>query len=219
VDRDGNLHAAWTTLKHGVYLYWDIHHMLSPDGGATWRNMDGTPVAVPAVADDTGPALRITPDGEFGVHTWLSNFIVKDGKAHFFYMAQTRPPREHYVRYDVKAGRREIDRQPEFRGETLSIRGLDGFFAARTDREGSPLYCLGRDPQGRVVCLVSPDNGDTWHDYARTNATYNVYSLGGCRTVTDDGYIIGSFTDQAGSMATNERRSKVYFLKVPAAGL
>ena len=85
MDRDGTLHAAWTTQRHGEYLYWDIHHMLSRDGGASWRNLDGGELSLPVGADESGSALRITLDDEFDRHTWLSSFLVKDGKVHFLY--------------------------------------------------------------------------------------------------------------------------------------
>lgn len=71
LDRDGTLHAAWTTQKHGEYLYWDIHHMLSPDAGHSWRNLDGAPLTPPVIADQNGGALRITLDDEYDCHTWL----------------------------------------------------------------------------------------------------------------------------------------------------
>ena len=219
LDRDGNLHAAWTTQKHGEYLYWDIHHMLSADGGLTWRNAGGGTLDLPVVADNTGPALRITLDDEFESHTWLSSFLVKDGKIHFLYLAQTDPARQHYVRYDAATARREIDRQPVFQGTEIRLRGLDGFFAARADRQNSPLYCLGRDEAGHVACLSSDDNGETWQDYARSESTFNVYSLGGCRQITDDGFIVGSFTDTQGTDQTTEQKPKVYFFKIKAKTL
>ena len=49
LDAAGTLHAAWTTQTHGHYLYWDIHHMQSPDGGETWQTMAGTPLELPVV--------------------------------------------------------------------------------------------------------------------------------------------------------------------------
>jgi len=219
LDRDGTLHAAWTTQKHGEYLYWDIHHMLSGDAGRTWRNAGGGTIDPPVVADNTGPALRITLDDEFESHTWLSSFLVKNGKIHFMYLAQTEPARQHYMRYDVATGRREIDRQPVFQGTEIRLRGLDGFFAAHADSKDSPLYCLGRDEAGHVACLSSEDNGKTWQDYARSERSFNVYSLGGCRQVTDDGFIIGSFTDTQGTDQTAERKPKVYFFKIKAKTL
>lgn len=67
---DGVLHAAWTTVRHGQYLYWDIHHALSPDGGDTWH-APGQDAAwnLPFVADQHGPAPRIILDDEYDRHT------------------------------------------------------------------------------------------------------------------------------------------------------
>ncbi len=214
LDRDGSLHTAWTTQKKGVYLYWDIHHMLSPDGGKTWRHLDGKPLTAPVIADHNGPAMRVSRDDEFDAHTWLSSFIVKAGKVHFMYLAQTKSPRQHYVRYDGATGRREINQQPRFGGKTLEIHSLDGFFASRPGRADTPLYCIGKDKDGHLVCLVSHDGGGSWHDHARSKRSFNAYSIGGCRHVTDDGYIIGSFTDQKGSTLTTQRSSKVYFFRI-----
>ena len=200
-------------MKHGVYLYWDIHYMQSPNGGQAWRRMNGTPVNLPVVADDGGEADRITLDDEFECHTWLASFLVKDGKSHFLYLAQTNPPRQHYVRYDLATAKRDRDVQPEFKGDRLSLRGLDGFFASRAREPRSPLYCVGRDAgSNRLVCLVSDDNGNTWRDHAVSDVVINPYAIGGCREATADGWIIGSFTDQ-----TPEGGGKVYFFRIPAA--
>jgi BNR repeat-containing family member len=218
LGEDDTLHVAWTTQKNGnVYLYWDIHYLQSPDGGLNWRHMDGRSVPLPVVADETGPADRITLDDEFACHTWLSNFMVKDGKAHFLYLAQTNPPRQHYVRYDLRTARREVDLQPEFRGERISLRGLDGFFAAPRHQKNSRLYCISRDAtQPRLACLVSEDNGATWHDYAVSEPVISPYAIGGCREVTADGWVIGSFTDSGVDPKDPERPPRVYFFKIQA---
>jgi hypothetical protein len=94
------------------------------------------------------------------VHTWLSSFLVKAGKLHFLYLAQTETARQHYVRYDHTTGRGELDIFPDFRGESISLRGLDGFFASGSAEPGSALYCVGRDGN-RIACLASEDNGTT----------------------------------------------------------
>jgi len=217
MDRAGALHAAWTTQKHGEYLYWDIHHMVSPNGGASWRGLDGEALSPPVIADEGGRALRISLDDEFEVHTWLSSFLVKEGKAHFVYQAQTKPPRQHYTRFDVATGRCDVHLQPEFRGKTARLQGLDGFFATSSDGGSQPLYFLMQD-SGHVACLKSHDNGETWHDFAKSEETFSIYSLGGCREISDDGYILGTFTDQHGSNLTPDRKSKVYFFRIKAAG-
>lgn len=217
LGEDGNLHLAWTTQKHGVYLYWDIHYLQSPDG-VTFRKMNQAGVNLPVIADQGGPADRITLDDEFDCHTWLSNFLVKDSKAHFLYLAQTNPPRQHYVRYNLRTAKRELDLQPEFRGETLFLRSLDGFFAARRGQAGSRLFCVGRDAiQPRLVCLASDDNGSTWHDYAVSDLVHSPYAIGGCREVTADGWVIGSFTDTVPAVTKEGTAdAKVYFFKCRA---
>jgi hypothetical protein len=194
LDRDGTLYAAWTTQAHGRYLYWDIHTLLSRDGGETWQKLDGTPVELPVVADQHGPADRLTLDDEYEVHTWLSSFMAKEGKLHFLYLAQSQPPRQHYVRYDLLTARRDLDLWPEFRGEQIAVSGLDGFLASRSDQPQAPLYCV-MPSGGHLACLASDDQGETWYDYALSEETFHPYALGGCREVTSEGDIIGSFTD------------------------
>ncbi|MEX0612016.1 MAG: hypothetical protein WD229_07835, partial [Pirellulales bacterium] len=80
LDASGTLFAAWTTskvVKDNVSIYHDVHAMKSPDGGKTWQALDGKPIALPAVADDTGPATLISKVEEFDVHSWLSAFMAK----------------------------------------------------------------------------------------------------------------------------------------------
>lgn len=58
----------------------------------------------------------------------------------------------------------------------------------------------------------SEDGGATWHDYAQSQRTFgSLYAIGGCRQVTDDGYVIGSCTDQW------SKPPRVIFLKLRAA--
>jgi len=86
---------------------------------------------------------------------------------------------------------------------------LDGFFASDNRQPKSTLYCVGNASAtaNRVTCIMSDDNGATWHDYAQSgNSFVGLYAIGGCRQPTADGYVIGSFT---------ERGSKVHFLKIP----
>lgn len=215
LDNDGTLHAAWTTQKKDVYLYWDIHHMLSHDGGVTWQNLDGTPLKTPVIADQHGPTTRVTRDDEYDVHTFLANFIANAGKLHFTYLAQSKPPRMHYVRYDIASAKRDVDLWPEFKGETLSVQGLDGFFA-RHAAPSQTIYCTMRR-EGYLVCLVSRDNGATWHDYARSKEKIvNAYAIGGCRTITDDDWIIGTFTDSIRPPSDLEPACIAYFFRIKA---
>lgn len=215
LDSAGALHAAWTTQKHGVYLYWDIHYLQSPDGGSSWCTMSGKPVTLPVIADEGGPADRISLDDEFEAHTWLESFFVRGRKAHFLYLAQTEPPRQHYVRYDRAAARRELDLQPEFKGQKLTLRNLDGFFATRASEDNATIYVVSRDATAnRLACLASDDNGSTWRDQAVSPLVVNAYSIGGSREVTTDGWIIGSFTEQIASTSESGGGSKVHFFRI-----
>ena len=174
-------------------------------------------VQLPVIADEGGQATRITLDDEFEFHTWLESFFVRDGKAHFLYLAQTQPSRQHYVRYDLVAGRRELDVHPEFRGRTLALQSLDGFFATRSRETDTTVFVVSRDAkQNRLACLASDDNGATWRDHAVSPPVTNPYSIGGCRELTQDGWITGSFTSQIGATHQSQDRSKVYFFRIRA---
>jgi hypothetical protein len=198
LDADGVLHYAYTTTPvDNRYLYWSIHHVQSSDGGKTWQKMDSTRIdKLPIIADETGPTDRISLDDEFEVHTWLSSMLTRNGKAHFLYDAMKNPDGEHYTRYDLKTGKRDLDIFPNFKGETLSILGLDGYLVAG---EGQTIYALGHGcGAASIVCLMSPDNGNTWHDFAATDPATGPkkpYAIGGFRELTKDGHIIGTFTD------------------------
>lgn len=211
---DGTLYAAWTTQKHGLYMYWDIHVMASKDRGEHWQTLQGKPLEPPIVCDETGPTERVTLDDEFDSHTWLANCLVRNNRLHMVYLAQTSPPRMHYLRYDLATGRQDIHLQPAVRGERLSLMGLDGFFASRAARPESALYCVMNDG-GRIACLVSRDDGRTWHDHAVTRDKFAPYAIGGCRELTADGHIIGAFTDQVPTSPTDPTpRFRVFFFRI-----
>jgi hypothetical protein len=207
LDAAGTLHYAWTTVLKDAYLYRDIHHMMRPLGSTSWQNFDGTPLAVPVVADDAGPATRITGDDEFEVHTWLASFLIKGGKAHFLYMNQGPPAKEVYVRRDARSGVEEL------RTTLDTVLSLSGLFVTADDSPASPLYCVSSKDQ-YLVALISRDNGSTWAPFARTAQTFHEYSLGGCNTMAPGGWIIGSFTDQKGTNGPGELESKVYFYRL-----
>ncbi len=212
VDDSGSLFFAWTTVKHQEYLYWDIHAMKSKDQGQSWQTLAGSGISIPSVSDDTGMTTRISLDDEFISHTWLSNMLEHGGKLHFLYLARTSPARQHYVRYDIASGREDVRISPSFAGNGLRIESLDGFFAS-TGGDAS-LFCVGAY-EGRIVCLVSKDNGATWRGHALSDDTFNIYAIGGCRRVTDEGDVIGTFTDFL-TAETNEPHSKVFFFRIPA---
>ncbi|MCX8014314.1 MAG: BNR repeat-containing protein, partial [Rectinema sp.] len=214
LDTEGVLHAAWTTSKDGVYLYWDIHYMRSRDGGQTWESMDGIPLTLPIVADHAGPSDRISLDDEFEVHTWLSGMYVRGEKLFFAYLAQFQDrPRQHLMRYGAQSSRREIDISPMFRGESIEIRGLDGFFCASRDLKDRSLYFVGHAFGGGIGILRSEDQGATWHDHALSEQRFPPYALGGSRWLSEDGFLLGSLTHQDA-----EGGNAVYFFRVPGSG-
>jgi hypothetical protein len=142
---------------------------------------------------------------------------VRDGKAHFLYLAQSNPPRQHYVRYDLASARRELDLQPDFRGQELALRNLDGFFAARRQQPGTTIYCISKEATApRLACLASDDQGSTWYDYAVSEPVHVPYSIGGCREISADDWIFGSFTDQQAPTTDPGGGSQVFFFKIKA---
>ena len=216
LDANNNVYAAWTNQKFGVYMYWDIHFVLSRDGGLTWQKPDGTVLSLPIVSDETGPTDRITLDDEFDVHTWLWTLIVKNGKVHLPYRATTDPYRQHYVRFDLATAKKDLDIYPVWKGETISFLDLDGFCATRVSQSDFPIYCVSGTVDNRLGVLVSYDNGTSWHDYAVSDFNdQNLYAIGGAREVTADGYIIGSYTDASTINAVRFFKVKVEILVNP----
>lgn len=207
---DGALVAAWTTQRHGLYMYRDIHWLVSPDGGASWRIPGGEPLALPVLADESGPAPAVAGPATLDVHTWLANLAVHRGKVHFMYLAQSAPSTFHYKRYDLASGAFDFQHAPVLRGGTFAMAPFDGFFVAAP---GDALYAVGQS-EGRIACLRSADNGLTWRDHALSEERFNVYSLGGFRELTSDGAIIGAFTDQKGIDGAGP--VQVHFLRIPA---
>lgn len=216
---DGTLHAAWTSLNVPLRRYWGIHHLQSPDGGRTWRTFAGDTLSPPLAADETGPSDRITADDEFEPSTWLANTLTKDGKTHFIYAAKAdKDIRQHHVRFDTATGKRELDHTPELRGETLSLNVGDGFLATSARTKGGPLFVIGRTAKApvRLACLRSDDNGATWRDHAVSQPFRQPYAIGGCREVTPDGFVIGSFTDvDEGKHPQGGLVGRVHFFRIP----
>lgn len=217
VSPDGVLHHAMTTVGRkdtGRKGYWDIHYMNSPDGGKTWRKLDGTPLPNKPVPDDTGPTDRISLDDEFQVESWLANMLVTDGKVHFIYRGKTM----HYVRYDLATGRKDVALDgKQFSGPDIALSHTSGLLASSPSRPGSALYCVSHDPlRGTLACLVSRDNGDTWSDHAVADRPFAMsYAVGGARAITADGCVIGSFT---GRSDRNDPRG-VWFYRIKTGRL
>jgi len=218
LDDNGHLYLAWTTvfLTYGADNrppYWSIHFMRSLDGGETWMKPNGQRLAPPIIADDTGPTDEITPADEHNVNTWLSTFLVKGDKVHFIYKVGLPVNKEHYVRYDLATA--HIDRNVvPFEGDGVPILNLDGVCSTR--RSIKEIFCVSksnnRNPDSRIVVLKSEDNGLTWRKHAVGPIAFT-YALGGSTQVTDDGYIIGSYTESS-NFKDPKAKKIVKFFKV-----
>jgi hypothetical protein len=227
LDASGTLFAAWTTSKvvaSNESIYHDVHAMKSEDGGKTWQALEGKPIALPAVADDAGPATLISQPDEFDVHTWLSAFMAKDGKLHFVYWAKTEPERQWYVRYDIVTGTREIETQHIFSQRQSQKPNDSGVFVSDRDQPGSRLYFVSTvDDRSRLACLASDDNGQSWYEYALSDRQFGdrVYSIGAAREPTSGGAIVGTFTVVKGEPKTyqDDNSGSVYFFRIPTESI
>ena len=220
MDDSGNLYLAWTTQelpKLAHYLYWDIHLMRSPDGGQTWTTLSGSPLRPPVVVDGDGPADRLTLPDEDGTHPWLAGFLPRSGMLHFYYETEQRVARQHYVRYNTAAGRFDVNLYPAFKGNSLMVKGMSGFFVARPETGASPLYFVGENAnQGTIVVLASDDEGQTWFDYATSRQRFpTLYNLTGPKEIGASGQILGLVTAlQTKDEAQNA--NDVWLLTAPA---
>jgi len=218
---DGTLFLAWTSQalpRISSYLYWDIHFMESPDRGRTWTTAAGRPLALPIPADSTGPADRVSTPGETGTHPWLAGFLPWAGMLHFAYRSGPPAAGEHYRRFNLSQGRIDVVRSPVFRGNTLEVGGLGGYFLRGDGANGARprLYFVGTSPEEtRIVVLASDDGGRTWFDYAVSRPGFTkIYSLSGPRRIGPSGHLYGVFTD----LKTNDESlnaNDVWLLSIP----
>jgi NHL repeat len=217
---DGTLYAAWTTNDLNAYHYRSIQAMKTTDGGESWVTLDGKPLKLPIVSDDSGPTTRISHDDESDVHSWLSAFLFKKDKLHFVYWAKTNPQRQRYLRYDAVTGRKELEIEPIFAQRKPKKPNDSGVLMTDLANPESPMYFVSTlDDCKRLACLVSPDNGTTWREFAISDRvfTHRIYSIGGARDLTSEGEIIGTFTDVAESakVYTEPNSGKVFFFRIP----
>jgi DNA-binding beta-propeller fold protein YncE len=217
---DGTLYAAWTTNALDAYLYRSIQAMKTMDAGETWATLDGKPLTVPIVSDETGPTTRISRDDELEVHSWLSAFLFKNDKLHFVYWAKNSPERQRYLRYDASTGKPELDIEPIFARNPPKQPNDSGLLISDRANPDSPLYFVSTlDDRKRLACLVSHDNGTTWREFAISDRAFphRVYSIGGARNLTADGEIIGTFTDvvESAKLYTEANSGTVYFFRIP----
>jgi hypothetical protein len=205
LDESNTLYLGWTTVNNAnLYLYWDIHFMMSKDGGQNWEKPNGAKLSIPVVADETGPTDEIVPSSEFPVNTWLWNMVAKNGKINLPYTAQIdgNTWNQHYVRYDLATAKIDLNISPKWGGRNIFLNNSNGFCTTKLKDKNFPLYCISRSGAWRLYVIVSYDNGTTWNDYAQSDFnTQNIYAIGGAREITSDGYIIGTYTDVTNTQA------------------
>jgi hypothetical protein len=213
LDERGTLHAAWTTASNDRYFYPSIHYARSPDGGKTWQTMNSTPLRTPFISDASGPTDLLKLKDEMDVNTWLQNIAVRGGKLHLVYWAHSPVDRFHYMRYNLATGEREVDVQPK--GDKLQPKTLQGCLLADPSYPGSTIYYVTSvffEKKQHLCCVASDDDGNTWYDYALTAAPIGgiPVNVGGCRTMTQDRCLIGSFVD----MRDRGQGNRVMFYKI-----
>ena len=105
-----------------------------------------------------------------------------------------------------------MQRTAPLNGTKVSIFSVEGFFVV----DGSVLYAVAQGC-GRIVVLVSQDNGASWQDYAASApipSGYGIYGVSGFREVTTDGFVVGAYTEF--NTAPESTDHHVKFFKVPA---
>jgi len=182
--------------------------------------MNGKPVKTPVPASFDGPATLINLREEVPYKTWLANMHAKAGKVHFMYRASNPGEggpygdvpkirdRQHYMRFDARTGKREIDSwsmwKQRWGGEKLVIDTTCGFFASDIDRASGPLFAVGGTKGERLAALVSYNNGQTWRDYAVSRGLGKVWAEGGSRDLSPNGYVFGTLATDQPKWATTQ---------------
>src|SRR5262249_9197443 len=95
-----------------------------------------------------------------------------------------------------------------------------GVFMTDLANPESPMYFVSTlDDRKRLACLVSPDNGTTWREFAISDRVFphRVYSIGGARSQTSEGELIGTFTAvaQSAKAYTEPNSGTVFFFRIP----
>lgn len=206
VDEYNDLYLAWTTAAKAPCdappCYYSIHVLRSTNGGSTWLTNGSTPVSLPVVSDDTGPATQISVVSD--PNPWLSNFIVKNHVGQFMYGLY------NYVRYNFTTGRLEDRNTTAWFGNTVKFFIFDGLITSKKGDSSAPLYAVSRTAQNRIGVRVSKDQGKTWQDFAQSDSVSNPYGIGGSRTITADNKLIGTYTE----LGPNNTHNKMKFFSV-----
>jgi hypothetical protein len=225
VSSDGMLYVAWSTDRTvGSNTYYrSIHVVRSPDGGLSWESLAGRALTPPFAGDEAGAATEVTLLSERACVTWLTGFTVQRGKAHFFYLASPNPiergcplagnePR--YQRMDASTGVREASGAFAPAGLVLDNPGshfINGFFAVAP--ESDELFLATQTADNRLVVVALDATGTSWRLLSQSPPLKDhLYAIGGQRSVTCDGLLLGTYTDD--SLSPADVPSAVRFFSV-----
>jgi hypothetical protein len=154
LDARGALHLAWNWRESpDVATNHDLCYATSPDGGQTWINTSGKPLALPLTAKTTEYALRIPQKST------LMNppSLTTDADGHPFIVTYWAPvgtgvPQFHLVRYD---GSKWSVSQITHRTQSFSLEGT----ATKRPPISRAVVLAGRGTDGiPAVCLVYRDD-------------------------------------------------------------
>jgi hypothetical protein len=212
---------AWTTSNpNNPKGYYDIHYIISPDGGQTWYGKTGAISSWPILAGDDGVGWQLLDSSEYnsGANTytndtnWLANIYVQDGHLYFIYRHQGSYALYRRVtpRWTGSGYTMTNDVGPV----TVGLADGNGAFFSGNGTTGSQIFLTSDAPGGTSIKTVSSTNdGQTWNTYATSPPTAtSVYATSGGHDLGPGGTIIGAYTDEIG---TNGANSNLYFLHNP----
>ena len=216
---------AWTTTDQScsAYGYYDIHYLISPDGGATWYGKNGaiSYASFPILAGDDGPGWQLLDSSEYNSDgntctndaNWLANVYIQDG--HLFFIYRHQGSNALYRRVTPTWTGSGYTMTNDVGPITVGVGdGNEGAFFSGYGTAGSRIFLTGATHRGNGITTVSSTNdGQTWSTYATgpTTSTY-VYATSGAHELGPGGTIIGAFTNQIGANGAN---SSVYFIHNP----
>jgi len=237
VSTKGDIFASYLRRRNQAYTAQTWRLVRSRDRGRSFRTIyEATHATNPPVleTDDDGNLYLVRPDFQDG-HADLYRFrkakefkdpmiskipggaagkfcmLLDRSRERLFYFAHNNT--FHVIRLDgtverrvalLKHGKNAVLQYPLL---TLDSRGR--LHAAwTTQKHGVYMYW-------DIHHIVSPDNGRTWKDHARSERSFNLYSIGGARELAEDGSIIGTFTDQKESTSADGGGCAVWFFRIP----
>ena len=204
LDENGWLYLAWTTVTaytDGGVAYRNIQTIRTTNAGASFESLAGAPLTLPIVVGDSSPSTQVTQVSEVLQNPWLWSFVIREGLFHGAYATTIASPgapslRQSYVRLAADGGAVVARLVPQDNG--LSPYSQDG---ALFEDPSSPRHFFllgGQNVVGHPLALMgSNDMGTTLHGVARSlpGPTENPYSLSGARVVTEDGLLLGLYTN------------------------